>query len=85
MLVWSILEDFGSICNLVPLRCKSESEDLSSLRAVHARAVNHRQSPTVGPVKDYQKKRTSVLKWLNLENKKRYRDGSNASVRADLG
>ena len=47
MLVWSILEDFGSICNLVPLRCKSESEDLSSLRAVHARAVNHRQSPTV--------------------------------------
>ena len=65
MLVWSTLEDFGSICNLVPLRCKSESEDLSSLRALHARAVNHRQSYSeVGPVKDYQKKRTSALKWL---------------------
>ena len=32
--------------------------DLSSARVQHARAVTDRQSPTVGPGKDFQKKRT---------------------------
>ena len=51
---------------------------LSSPRAEHARALNNRQGPTVGPSKDFQgRKPTSALKWPLLENEKRHCDGFN--------
>ena len=45
---------------------------LSSPRNVHARAVNDRQSPTMGAGKMFREKID-----FPLENKKRYYDGSN--------